>query len=294
MIVVTGAGGFIGSAMVGYLNSIGRSDIIAVDDLPDPSQYKNLIGKTFSLISTKEVEAVASFRPGEIECILHLGAISDTLETDWDKLYKQNILSTRQWTSLASEWRIPIVFASTAAITGNGNGPLNQYAFSKHLSEMEIKDRAACLRLFNVYGPNEYHKGRMASTVYHWHDQVANTGSMKLFEDSDEYKRDFIYVDDVCRVFWHFAQNFKPGVYDVGTGKSESFEHVADCLIEALGQDVYKEYIPMPTDLVKQYQKNTKADLTALKHAGFEVDTFRSVLEGVEDYVGYLKDGSRI
>jgi ADP-L-glycero-D-manno-heptose 6-epimerase len=159
---------------------------------------------------------------------------------------------------------------------------------------MELKDHAACLRLFNVYGPNEYHKGRMASTIFHWYKQISDTGSIKIFEGSDEFFRDFIYVEDVCRTFWHFTENFKPGVYDVGTGKQESFEHVADCLIEAMGEEVYKEYIPMPDDLNKQYQKSTRANLTALDKAGFVTDTYRSVLEGIEDYVGYLKTNARL
>jgi len=294
MIVVTGAGGFIGSAMIGYLNSIGRNDIIAVDDLPNPDQYKNLIGKTFTLVSSDEVAEFEQYGPGKIDCILHFGAISDTLANDWSQLYKQNVLSTRRWANLANKLRIPLVFASTAAIYGNGTGPLNQYAFSKQVSENELGNYAACLRLFNVYGPNENHKGRMASTIFHWYEQIRETGSIKIFEGSDEFFRDFIYVEDVCRTFWHFAENFKPGIYDVGTGKQESFEHVADCLIEAVGAEVYKEYVEMPEDLNKQYQKSTRANLTALDKAGFVTDTYRSVLEGVEDYVEYLKTNSRL
>jgi len=289
MIIVTGAGGFIGSAMVSYLNSIGRKDIIAIDDLPNPDQFKNLVGKTFSIMSPNEIESITAFSPGDIQAVIHMGAISDTLAKDWPELYKKNVLSTRHWASICNSWRIPMVFASSAAVYGNGNGPLNQYAFSKQMSELEVSNRAACLRFFNVYGPNEYHKGRMASTILHWYNQIQETGSIKIFEDSDTYFRDFIYVEDVCRICWHFVENFKPGIYDVGTGVSVDFETVARKLADEVKPDTYFNYIPMPEDLKNQYQTDTKADVTALADAGFPVDTLRTVQEGIEDYCEYLK-----
>jgi ADP-L-glycero-D-manno-heptose 6-epimerase len=292
MIIVTGAGGFIGSAMVGHLNALGRKDIIAIDDLPHPDQFKNLIGKSCSILSTAELEVITTFKQGEIDAIIHIGAISNTLEKDWSSLYKHNILSSRHWASIANMWKIPMVFTSTAAITGNGNGPLNQYAFSKQLSELEIMNRAACLRLFNVYGPNEYHKGRMASTILHWHNQVQETGSIKIFKDSDQYYRDFIYVEDVCRAIWHMVENFKPGVYDCGTGRSESFERVARELEKQFEQDIYFDYIDMPADLKNQYQMDTRADTKALTDVGFDVTLCRTVAEGIEDYVPYLKNST--
>lgn len=291
MIIVTGAAGFIGSAMLGYLNSIGRTDIIAVDNVPLPDQFKNLVGKQFTIVSESEIEMFNNYRTGEIEAVIHLGAISNTLENDWSKIYKHNILSTRQWANFCSSQKIPFVFASTAAIYGNGNGPLNQYALSKQLNEFEIKNVAACLRFFNVYGPNEYHKGRMASTIYNWHSQILETGSIKIFKDSDQYYRDFIYVEDVCRACWHFVENFKPGIYDLGTGRSENFERVAKELVKHIDQEVYFNYIDMPADLAKQYQTDTKADTKALTDAGFDVTLCRTVSEGIEDYVPFLKEG---
>lgn len=291
MIVVTGAGGFIGSAMVGYLNSIGITDVIAVDDMPHPEQYKNLVSKSFRLISTEEAEALTAYRPGEIHGVIHLGANSNTLAKDWSSVYKTNVASTRWWANFCRELRIPFVFASSAAVYGNGNGPLNQYAFSKSLSEQELGNSAVVLRFFNVYGPNEYHKERMASTILHWYNQIQETGSIKIFDDSDQYYRDFIYVEDVCRACYHFIENFKPGIYDLGTGRSESFERVAKELEKHVDQEVYFNYIPMPNDLAKQYQKDTRANTKALTDAGFDVTLCRTVSEGIEDYVSFLKEG---
>ena len=291
MIIVTGAGGFIGSVMVGYLNSIGITDIVAVDDMPHPEQYKNLVGKKFRLISTNEMESMLAFQPGSIQGVIHLGANSNTLANDWASVYKTNVLSTRQWANLAARDYIPFVFASSAAVYGNGNGPLNQYAFSKAVSEQELTSNAAVLRFFNVYGPNEYHKGRMASTIYNWHSQILETGSIKIFKDSDQYYRDFIYVEDVCRACWHFIENFQPGVYDLGTGRSENFERVARELVKHYDEEVYFNYIDMPTDLSKQYQTDTKADTKALTNAGFDTTICRTVSEGIEDYVPFLKEG---
>ena len=289
MIVVTGAGGFIGSVMVGYLNSLGRADIIVVDDLPEPSQFQNLVGKQFSIMSTEEVSNLFATNPGYIEAVLHIGAISNTLHKDWPEIYKKNVLATRQWAWFCRDTKTPMVFASTAAIYGNGNGPLNQYAFSKQISENEVVSDAACLRFFNVYGPNEYHKGRMASTILHWFNQ-SKDGVIKVFEDSENYRRDFIHVLDVCKTCWWIAQreNFRPGIYDLGTGVSRSFEELARIVSGYTGARI--EYIPMPEDLAKQYQKDTKADVTALTDIGYDCTIMASLEKGVGDYLGYLKD----
>jgi ADP-L-glycero-D-manno-heptose 6-epimerase len=289
MIVVTGGGGFIGSVMVGYLNSLGREDIIVIDDLPEPSQFSNLVGKKFTLMNTEEVQNLFSTNPGYIEAVIHMGAISNTLANNWAELYKKNVLATRQWAWFCREMRVPLVFASTAAITGNGTGPLNQYAFSKLVSENEIVADAACLRFFNVYGPNEYHKGRMASTILHWFNQ-SKDGVIKVFEGSENYRRDFIHVLDVCKACWWMAQpeNYRQGVYDLGTGVSRSFEELARFVSGATGARI--EYIPMPEDLSKQYQKDTKADIKPLTSIGYDATITHSLEKGVSDYLGYLKD----
>lgn len=281
MIVLTGAGGFIGSVVLGYLNKQGRDDIILIDDLPTADQFRNLTNKQYiSLHSTDEMPAIAD----GIEAVIHIGADSSTLQDNWASLYKTNVLSTRQWNRFCLDNGIPFIFTSSAAIYGNGQGPLNKYAFSKQVSENEIS--GVVLRLFNVYGPNEYHKGRMASTPYHWFQQAKEHKCIKVFDDSDQYLRDFIYVEDVAKTIYYFLNNYQEGVYDLGTGKSESFDYVADqCCLE-LGCD--KVYIPMPKDLQAQYQKNTCASVDALKDAGVDVNSFLKIDEGIKEYFNYL------
>lgn len=273
MIALTGAGGFIGSVVLGYLNKQGITDVVLFDDLPNTDQYKNLVGKQYiSLHSSEEM----FHSPDDVECVIHIGANSNTLERDWSSLYKTNVLSTRKWNQFCIRNDIPFIFTSSAAVYGNGAGPLNQYAFSKLTSETEIE--GAVLRLFNVYGPNEYHKGRMASTLYHWYQQEELT----LFNNSIDYIRDFIYVEDVAKVIHHFIQNYKPGIYDVGTGVGVSFDTVADIVGKR------KQYIEMPNDLKAQYQTNTCADLVGLSNSGFDVSGLRSVEQGIKLYQSFL------
>jgi ADP-L-glycero-D-manno-heptose 6-epimerase len=287
MIVLTGAGGFIGSVVLGYLNSLGYEDIYIFDDLPLDDQYKNLVGKTYKAIhSTREIVQDAK----GFKAVIHCGANSNTLENNWNNLYQTNVLSTRRWWEVCEDNNIPMIFTSSAAVYGNGDGPLNQYAFSKQASEHEIKG-AIILRLFNVYGPNEYHKGRMASTPYHWYNQLKETGKLKLFSNSKDSFRDFIYVEDVAKVIHYFLENPKPGLYDVGTGISRSFEDLADTLLLQVPGE--KEYFEMPRDLTTQYQTNTKADTRRLTEAGFDVTGLRSIDQGVEEYVKYLKNYDR-
>ena len=273
MIALTGAGGFIGSVVLGYLNKQGITDVVLFDDLPNTDQYKNLVGKQYiSLHSSEEM----FHSPDDVECVIHIGANSNTLERDWSSLYKTNVLSTRKWNQFCIRNDIPFIFTSSAAVYGNGAGPLNQYAFSKLTSETEIE--GAVLRLFNVYGPNEYHKGRMASTLYHWSQQ----DELTLFNNSIDYIRDFIYVEDVAKVIHHFIQNYKPGIYDVGTGVGVSFDTVADIVGKR------KQYIEMPNDLKAQYQTNTCADLVGLSNSGFDVSGLRSVEQGIKLYQSFL------
>jgi len=283
MIALTGAGGFIGSVVLGYLNSQGITNIVLFDDLPTGEQFKNLIGKDY--VSLHSAEEMFS-NPEEVECVIHIGADSSTLTRSWESLYKTNVLSTRLWNKFCNDNSIPFIFTSSAAVYGNGNGPLNHYAFSKLTSENEIN--GVVLRLFNVYGPNEYHKGRMASTIYHWYNQLKETGTIKLFNDSNNYRRDFIWVEDVARVIHHFIKNYHPGVYDVGTGESVTFENIANCVINEFGSGT-KEYIPMPEDLKAQYQLDTRADTTGLLAAGFDTNQLFEPWQGIKEYFKYLK-----
>lgn len=279
-IALTGAGGFIGSVVLGYLNKQGIDDILIFDDLPHPEQYKNLVNKKFKVLYGSDDWGVP------VDCVIHIGANSSTLDTNWSDYYKNNVLSTREWHAWCQSKKIPFIFTSSAGVYGQGDGPVSRYAFSKAISETEI-DHGVILRLFNVYGPNEYHKGRMASTPFHWYNQVAETGKLKIFENSVEYYRDFIYVEDVARVIWHFVQNYKPGVYDVGTGTATNFETVASYVLDNIKGK--KKYIPMPKDLFKQYQMWTRADTGALTLAGVDVNQFKSVKKGIAEYVDYLK-----
>jgi ADP-L-glycero-D-manno-heptose 6-epimerase len=284
MIALTGAGGFIGSVVLGYLNRQGITDVYLFDDLPEPNQFKNLIGKRYlGLHSTKEI--VTDIK--DFDCVIHIGANSNTLEKDWSSIYDTNVLSTRRWHDLCREHDKKFIFTSSAAVYGNGQGPLNQYAFSKLASEQEITN-GVVLRLFNVYGPNEYHKGRMASTILHWFDQIKENGEIKIFENSKNYYRDFVWVEDIAKTIYHFMfENYQPGIYDLGSGSSIDFETVADLVI-ANTNTGKKRFVDMPDDLKKQYQINTLADMQWLINAGVDVKSFTKVHEGIATYIDYL------
>lgn len=282
MIILTGAGGFIGSVILGYLNKQGIRDICLFDDLPTGDQFKNLIGKDYlGLYSTKEFVLDTK----NIDAVIHFGANSSTLERDWKSIYETNVASTRYWHDLCAENGIKFIFASSAAVYGNGQGPLNHYAFSKLASEKEIIN-GVVLRLFNVYGPNESHKGRMASTPYHWYRQAQADSSIKVFENSDQYLRDLIWVEDVAYTVYYFLENYKEGIYDLGTGVAQSFEHVADQCASQLS--VKKIHIPMPNDLKEQYQKKTCASVEYLESAGVNVKKFVQIEDGIREYYQYL------
>ena len=289
MIILTGAGGFIGSVMLGYLNKQGITDVVLFDDLSNETQYRNLVGKRFKSIHPHSTFEKTTFNPKDIDAVVHIGANSSTLEKSWQSIYKTNVLSTRMWNSFCLEHAIPFIFTSSAAVYGNGAGPLNQYAFSKQISEQEIT--GVVLRLFNVYGPNEYHKGRMASTIMHWYNQIQETGQYKLFEGSRQMRRDLVYVEDVAKTVYHFVNNYQPGIYDLGTGASVDFETVADTLASACRKGS-KNFIIMPEDLKAQYQMNTRADTAALKDAGVDVKSFLNIGSGIEQYVEYLNSSS--
>jgi len=284
MIALTGAGGFIGSVVLGYLNKQGITDVYLFDDLPEPNQFKNLIGKRYlGLHSTKEI--VTDIK--DFDCVIHIGANSNTLEKDWSSIYDTNVLSTRKWHDLCREHDKKFIFTSSAAVYGNGQGPLNQYAFSKLASEQEITN-GVVLRLFNVYGPNEYHKGRMASTILHWFDQIKENGEIKIFENSKNYFRDFVWVEDIAKTICHFMfENYQPGIYDLGSGYSIDFETVADLVIANINSGK-KRFVDMPDDLKKQYQINTLADMQWLINAGVDVKSFTKVHEGIATYIDYL------
>jgi ADP-L-glycero-D-manno-heptose 6-epimerase len=283
MIILTGAGGFIGSVVLGYLNSKRVIDIIIVDDLPYENQYKNLIGKQYNrLVSIDDIDAIDE----NITGVIHIGANANTLETNWSSIYATNVKSTRKWNVFCKQRKIPFIFTSSASVYGNGAGPMNQYAFSKLLSENEVE--GVVLRLFNVYGPNEYHKGRMASTILHWFNQIKETEEIKIFENSKNYFRDFVWVEDIAKTIYHFMfENYQPGIYDLGSGSSMDFETVADLVISNTNKGT-KRFVDMPSDLKKQYQINTLADTKLLTKSGVDVKSFTKVHEGIAKYIDYL------
>ena len=283
MIILTGAGGFIGSVVLGYLNSQRVTDIIIVDDLPYENQYKNLIGKQYNrLVSVDDIDAIDE----NITGVIHIGANANTLEKNWSSIYTTNVRSTRKWNIFCKQRKIPFIFTSSASVYGNGAGPMNQYAFSKLLSENEVE--GVVLRLFNVYGPNEYHKGRMASTILHWFNQINETEEIKIFENSKNYFRDFVWVEDIAKTIYHFMfENYQPGIYDLGSGSNTDFETVADLVISNTNKGK-KRFVDMPDDLKKQYQINTLADMTLLTKSGLDVKSFTKVHEGIATYIDYL------
>jgi len=318
MLVVTGGAGFIGSALVSTLNSRGQEDLLVVDDFGDGAKWKNLRGKKFVNIVSPEAFAhdlVAGAYDGKLEGILHIGAITDTSFQDMDELHIRNVRYTRKLAEWAMACRVRFVYASSASVYGDGALgfsdddsvtpkllPLNPYAFSKWLSDTEAiregwTSQIASLRFFNVFGPNEYHKGRMASVIWHAANQIRETGRIKLFQSHKEgfadgaQERDFVYVKDVCAlVLWFLDHPEANGIYNVGTGQARTFNDLASSIFRALEKPVEIEYIPTPENIRAAYQYHTQANLTRLRALGCDV-SFQSLESAVFDYVqGYLQN----
>jgi ADP-L-glycero-D-manno-heptose 6-epimerase len=282
MIILTGAGGFIGSVMLGYLNRQGITDILIVDGLPNPTQYRNLVNKKY--VQLLSPDCLQHLPDRTVTAVIHLGAISNTLETDWSTLYYHNVLATRKWSEFCKVREIPFIFASSAGLYGNGDGPLSQYAFSKQVSENDAYGMT--LRLFNVYGPNEYHKGNMASVIYQWYKQLQHDDTINLFYYSAGFFRDFIWVEDVAATIFNCLNNYQPGIYDVGTGVATHYEQLGSLVISAYGSGK-KKYIRMPGELSAQYQTHTCANLTPLVNACIPCN-FTRIEDGVLEYAKYL------
>lgn len=321
-ILLTGAAGFIGSYLLGYLNAKGFSDIIIADDFNDEDKWFNYDSKKFSEKVEREklFEWLAENNPG-IGFVFHLGARTDTAEFDYSVHEKLNVEYSKKIWNYCSEKNIPLVYASSAATYGAGElgykddhalteklQPLNPYGVSKNefdkwaLKQARRPPYWAGLKFFNVYGPNEYHKGRMASMVFHGYNQITRTGRVKLFKSHrPDYKdgeqlRDFIYVKDVCSVCcwlmgvmvngeWSIDRN---GLYNLGTGKARTFDDLEKAVFAATGKEVSIEYTDMPEDIRDKYQYFTEADMSKLREAGYN-EPFTSLEEGVKDYVkGYL------
>lgn len=304
MIIVTGAAGFIGSNLVRTLNDLGRTDLILVDHLNPPDKFTNLEGCNFCDYYDKSEFATClgmSSWTDKIEAIFHQGACSDTMQHDGCYMMSNNFSYSKLLLAFALSRQIPFVYASSAAVYGGSHNfdenavnekPLNVYGFSKLAFDIYVRQlipqaqsTIVGLRYFNVYGPNERHKGRMASCIYQFASSLRNTGVIKMFEGSGGYGpgeqiRDFVHVSDIVNVNLYFGLGpARRGIFNVGTGRSRTFNEVGRALIEAEGLGEI-EYIPFPSGLKEKYQNHTQADLQNLRKAGYS-EAFLSIEEGI-------------
>ena len=319
MIVVTGAAGFIGSGLVSRLNEIGIQRIILVDEFLNSKKEHNLVEKKYlKRIDRMDFSAWMKKNGKDIDFIFHIGARTDTTEFDQSIFDTLNLNYSKEVWKLATQFGVPLVYASSAATYGLGEHgyqdnhnivkdlkPLNPYGVSKNDFDKWVLEQKiappfwAGLKFFNVYGPNEYHKGRMASVAMHAYRQILHTGKMKLFRshhesyEDGEQKRDFIYVKDVHTICLFLMENKpKSGLYNVGTGKAHSFNELARNIFKALHLESEIEYIDTPIDIRDKYQYFTEAEMNKLVLAGYK-DGFHSLEQGIEDYIkNYLIDGN--
>ena len=313
MIVVTGSNGFIGSNLIKGLNKIGHKDIIAVDDHNNPELKENIIHceiqdyldiDEFLLLLQKN-----KFDGTKLKSIFHQGACSNTMEWNAEYLYKNNFLYSKELLNLSIKSGTPLIYASSASVYGSGNifeesieneNPINLYAYSKFKFDQLVRQALAenttqivGLRYFNVYGPQEQHKGSMASVAYHLHNQLKDNDSIRLFKGSDGYsdgeqRRDFIYIDDIVKVnLWFMENNKISGIFNLGTGKSRAFNDVAQAVINWHNRGKI-EYIDFPEKLKGSYQSFTEANISKLRKVGYEED-FIDVTEGVNLYLDTLE-----
>jgi len=320
-IIVTGAAGFIGSYMVGYLNRKGYNNIIIVDDFSNwqkKSNYKNK--RIADFVERDRFIEWIYHEPFRIDFVFHLGARTDTTEFDYSVHEKWNVEYSKKIWDYCTEKKVPLIYASSAATYGNGElgykddhdiigqlKPLNPYGVSKNEFDKWVLEQAdnqppfwAGLKFFNVYGPNEYHKGRMASVIFHSFNQVKDTGKVKLFRShkpgykDGEQLRDFIHVDDVAAIMYWMMEvvsresgsHLTSGIYNVGTGKARTFKDLVKAIFTSLHLKPEIEFIDTPEDIREKYQYFTEADMNKLRSAGYDKKFF-SLEEGVD---GYVKD----
>lgn len=317
MIVVTGAAGFIGSCLISKLNSLNFNSIIAVDKFDNAEKNKNLLGKTITeKVDRDQFLEWLDKNYEETEFIFHIGARTDTAEFDTKLLWKLNTDYTKKVWEKCVAYQIPLVYASSAATYGLGElgyddnektipqlKPLNPYGESKNefdiwaLSQKKAPFFWAGLKFFNVYGPNEYHKSRMASVVMHSFNQISKTKGMKLFRSHNpkfkdgEQMRDFIYVKDLleaCVFFLHHRKN--SGIYNLGSGKARSFLDLTRAVFRSMGLEENISFTDTPEDIRDKYQYFTEANMSKLRSVGFDYK-FHSLEDGVKDYVtNYLTE----
>ena len=318
MIIITGAAGFIGSCLVQKLNDEGYNDLVLVDDFSNEIKNKNFEGKRYSKQVNRDVFA-EWLRENHlhVQFVFHIGARTDTTEMDRELFNRLNLDYTKSVWSICTEFGIPMVYASSAATYGLGElgydddesripmlKPLNPYGDSKNdfdiwaLKQEKKPYFWAGLKFFNVYGPNEYHKGRMASVIFHTFNQIRETGSMKLFQSHNpdfkdgEQMRDFVYIKDVVNVLYFLMHHRKDsGIYNLGTGKARTFLDLAKGTFKALDKEPAISYVPTPEDIREKYQYFTEANMAKLRSIGYSQD-FYNLEDGIEDYVkNYLVVG---
>lgn len=311
MIIVTGAAGFIGSCLIQKLNELKFRYIIAVDDFSSVEKNRNLEGKAImERVDRKDLFSWLEKNNREVEFFFHIGARTDTTEFDTAIFNELNLDYSKNVWNACVAFQIPLVYASSAATYGLGEigyeddeslisqlKPLNPYGDSKNdfdiwaLAQTKKPFFFAGLKFFNVYGPNEYHKGRMASVIWHAFNQIKANGSLKLFKShredfvNGEQMRDFIYVKDLIDVCVFLMEHRKnSGIYNLGTGKARSFNDLGKATFQALGLEPAIEYIDTPVDIRDKYQYFTEANMNKLRSIGY-AKPFTSLEEGVKDYV---------
>jgi len=318
-LVVTGAAGFIGSALTGLLNQHGFTDLILVDEFGRADKHSNLEGKQYASAIEREVffDWLEKRRP-EISGIYHIGARTDTTEFDYSVHEHLNVEYSQKIWNYCTEHGVPLVYASSAATYGAGEKgyedshaivdelkPLNPYGISKNeFDKWALRQTAqppfwAGLKFFNVYGPNEYHKGRMASVIFHSFHQIRKDGVVKLFKShrpdfqDGQQLRDFVYVKDVIDVcYWLMEHRPASGLYNLGTGRARSFEDLVKATFAGLDLSPNIRYIDMPLDIRDKYQYFTEAKMDKLRAAGY-TEPFHTLEQGVDDYVrNYLSKGT--
>jgi len=311
VIVLTGGAGFIGSVLLKRLNDAGHRDILIVDSLKTSEKWRNLVGKVFSDYSDKESfpAVLAEFAPEEIDTVIHIGACTSTTERDADYLMRNNYHYSKALAVWCFENDKQFIYASSAATYGDGSlgfsddhdkmqelRPMNMYGYSKHLFDLWLLENGfdrLCtgFKFFNVFGPNEYHKGPMASLVYKAYHQIRDTGKVQLFKSyhasykNGESVRDFLYVKDCVDVLmWSMEHREVSGIYNLGSGKARSWNDLAASLFKAMDRKPNIEYVDMPEAIRPAYQYFTEADMSKLQAAGYE-RKFSTLEDGVADYV---------
>lgn len=314
-VIVTGGAGFIGSCIIRELNDFGVEDIVVVDNIASTDKWKNLVNKKYIRYYNKNNFLNELYNFKDFDYIIHMGACSATTEKDFDYLNINNVEYTKTLWNFCVENGIRFIYASSAATYGDGRFgfddrneitnliPLNGYGYSKQLFDIWAKKQTkkplqwVGFKFFNVYGPNEYFKGSMASVIMHGYNSIKKSNNIKLFKSykegygDGEQKRDFIYVKDICKVIKFMIENKEvSGLFNLGTGEARSFYDLAKATFNALSLNENIEFIDMPENIKEKYQYFTQAEMDKLRKVGYN-DKFYSLEEGIKDYVqNYLEE----